>query len=60
MRRYVNVKVHTKSELYIIDHCDSAYYDRDSDSIKIMKGSSMVMIPYREVIVFRTTFEMKE
>ena len=60
MRRFVNVNVHTKSELYIIDNCDSAFYDKESDSIKIMKGNSTVMIPYREVLVFRTTFEIKE
>lgn len=60
MRRFVHVKVNTKSELYIIDNCDSAFYDKQSDSIKIMKGNSTVMIPYREVLVFRTTFEIKE
>lgn len=60
MRRFVHVKLHTKSELYTIDNCDSAFYDKEIDSIKIMKGNSTFMIPYREVLAFRTTVEIKE
>ena len=60
MRRFVHVKIDTKSDFYIINNCDSAFYDKESESIKIMKGNSTIMIPYREVLVFRTTFEIKE
>lgn len=60
MRRYITAKVDTKRDFYIIEDCDSAYYDKESDSIKIHKGNSMIMIPYREVLAFRTTFKIED
>ena len=56
----VNVKIETKSSFYNIDECNAAFYDKECDSIKIIKGKSTIMIPYREVLVFRTTIEIKE
>lgn len=56
----VNVKIDTKSDFYIIDDCNAAFYDKESDSIKIIKGTITIMIPYREVLVFRTTIKIKE
>ena len=63
MRKYITAEVHTKSAIYILDECDSAFYDKATDSIRIVKsidGYVTMMIPYREVIAFKTTLKLEE
>lgn len=60
MRRYIKVNIIAKTVNYFFDECDSAFYDKESDSIKVHKENSMIMIPYREVLSFKTTFTIKE
>lgn len=63
MRKYITAEVHTQSAVYILDECDSAFYDKETDSIRIIKstdGYITMMIPYREVIAFKTTLKFEE
>lgn len=48
------ITITTKDNIHVLKECNSYYYDKDSDTLRIVMkhGKQIFCIPYREVLEY--------